>query len=127
LSALRVVSCGASGVAEKRAEWAPLDPGEDPSRGARLAVLGGADGAAVLLVELEPGGVIAEHATPEAAICHVIEGNGTVFFPGGEEVAFEQGDTIEFAGDVPHGWRGGAGRTLLAVTTLAGAKRDESG
>ena len=119
MSALRVVACGASGVDEKQADWAPLDPGDEPSTGARLAVLGGADGVTVLLVELDPGGCIAEHATREAAICHVVEGSGTVFLPDGAELPFERGDTIEFAGDVPHGWRGGSGRTLLAVTTYA--------
>jgi len=113
----RVVACGASGVDEKRAEWVPLDPGEEPSEGARLAVLGGANGVTVLLVELEADGFIAEHATPEVSICHVIEGGGTVFLPSGEEIPFERGDTIEFAGDVPHGWRGGNERTLVAVTT----------
>jgi quercetin dioxygenase-like cupin family protein len=115
----RVVSCGASGVGEKRADWVALDPGDDPSRGARLAVLGGAGGVTVLLVELEPDGLIAEHATAEAAVCHVIEGSGTVFLGNGEELPFEPGDTIEFAGDVPHGWRGGGDRTLLAVTSYA--------
>jgi quercetin dioxygenase-like cupin family protein len=113
----RVVACGASGVDEKRAEWLPLDPGAEPSEGARLAVLGGASGVTVLLVELEADGFIAEHATPEVSICHVVDGGGTVFLPGGEEVPFERGDTIEFGGDVSHGWRGGRDRTLVAVTT----------
>jgi quercetin dioxygenase-like cupin family protein len=113
----RVVACGASGIDEKRAEWIPLDPGEDPSEGARLAILGGESGVTVLLVELEADGFIAEHATPEVSICHVIEGAGTVFLPSGEEISFERGDTFEFAGDVPHGWRGGNERTLVAVTT----------
>jgi quercetin dioxygenase-like cupin family protein len=117
MTAARVVSCGASGIEEKQAEWAPLDPGDDPSEGARLALLGGEGGVAVLLVELEAGGLIAEHATPEVAVCHVIEGSGTVFFPYGDEFPFERGDTLEFAGDVVHGWRGGRDRTLLAVTT----------
>ena len=49
----------------------------------------------------------------------MIEGGGTVFLPSGEEISFERGDTIEFAGDVPHGWRGGSERTLVAVTTYA--------
>jgi len=49
----RLVICGASGVDEKRAEWVPLDPGDEPSDGARLAVVGGAEGVTVLLVELE--------------------------------------------------------------------------
>jgi quercetin dioxygenase-like cupin family protein len=116
----RLVACGPSGVGERRAEWVPLDPGEDPSEGARLAVLGGADGVTVLLVELDAGGFLAEHATPEVAICHVIEGDGTVFLGNGEEIAFERGDTIEFAADVPHGWRGGTERTLVAVTSFLG-------
>ena len=94
-----------------------LEPGDEPSRGASLAMLGGAGGVAVLLVELAAGGVVAEHTTPDVSVCHVVEGGGTVFFPGGNEIAFERGDTIEFAGDVPHGWRGGSERTLLAVTT----------
>jgi quercetin dioxygenase-like cupin family protein len=115
----RVVTCGASGVDEKRAEWVPLDPGAEPSAGASLAVLGGANGVTVLIVELEAEGFIAEHATPEVSVCHVIEGSGTVFLPDGAEIAFERGDTIEFAGDVPHGWRGGSDRTLVAVTTYA--------
>jgi len=114
-----VVTCGGSGVDEKRAEWVPLDPGEEPSEGARLAVVGVADGVTVLLVELEAEGFIAEHATPEVSVCHVIEGGGTVFLPSGEEIPFERGDTIEFAGDVPHGWRGGSDRTLVAVTTYS--------
>jgi quercetin dioxygenase-like cupin family protein len=113
----RLVTCGASGVDEKRADWVPLDPGEEPSEGARLAVVGGANGVTVLLVELEAEGFIAEHATPEVSVCHVIEGDGTVFLPGGEEISFERGDTIEFAGGVPHGWRGGNDRVLVAVTT----------
>jgi quercetin dioxygenase-like cupin family protein len=112
----RVVACGASGIDEKRADWVALDPGEEPSEGARLAVLGGANGVTVLLVELEANGFIAEHATPEVSVCHVIEGTGTVFLPSGEEIPFKRGDTIEFAGDVPHGWRGGSERTLVAVT-----------
>jgi quercetin dioxygenase-like cupin family protein len=112
----RVVTCGASGVDEKRAEWVPLDPGEEPSEGARLAILGGESGVTVLLVELEADGFIAEHATPDVSICHVIEGAGTVFLPNGDEISFGRGDTIEFAGDVPHGWRGGSERTLVAVT-----------
>jgi quercetin dioxygenase-like cupin family protein len=115
----RVVTCSASGVDEKRAEWVPLDPGGEPSDGARLAVLGGANGVTVLIVELEAKGFIAEHATPEVSVCHVIEGSGTVFFPDGAEIAFERGDTIEFAGDVQHGWRGGSNRTLVAVTTYS--------
>jgi hypothetical protein len=45
-----------------------------------------------------------------------------VFLRDGDELPFEQGDTIEFAGDVPHGWRGGSDRTLLAVTTYADAE-----
>jgi quercetin dioxygenase-like cupin family protein len=117
VTAARVVSCGASGLDEKVADWVPLDPGDEPSRGASLAMLGGAGGVAVLLVELAAGGVVAEHTTPDVSVCHVVEGGGTVFFPGGDEIAFERGDTIEFAGDVPHGWRGGSERTLLAVTT----------
>jgi quercetin dioxygenase-like cupin family protein len=122
VSAPRVLSCGASGFGEKRSDWTPLDPGDDPSQGARLAILGGGEGVTVLLVDLEPGGLIAEHATAEAAICHVIEGSGTVFLPGEEELPFERGDTIEFAGGVPHGWRGGSDRTLIAVTTYAGGE-----
>jgi quercetin dioxygenase-like cupin family protein len=122
VSAPRVLTCGASGVDEKRAEWAALDPGEEPSRGARLAVLGGGEGVTVLLVELEPDALLAQHATPETAICHVIEGSGTVFLADGEEHPFERGDTIEFAGEVPHGWRGGPDRTLVAVTTYTGGK-----
>ena len=118
MSAPRVLSCGATGVDEKRRTGAPLDPGDEPSRGARLAILGGGEGVTVLLVELEPDALLAEHATPEAAICHVIEGSGTVFLPG-EELPFERGDTIEFAGGVPHGWRAGSDRTLVAVTTYA--------
>ena len=118
----RVVACGASGADEKHAEWVPLDPGEEPSEGARLAVLGGANGVTVLLVELEAEGLIAEHSTPEVSVCHVVEGSGSVVLRGGEEIPFERGDTIEFAGDVPHGWRGGRDRTLVAVTTYpAGA------
>ena len=122
MSGPRLVSCGAAGVGERQADWVALDPGDEPSAGARLAILGGAEGVTVLLVELEAGGVIAEHATAEAAICHVVEGNGTVFLRDGDELPFEQGDTIEFAGDVPHGWRGGSDRTLLAVTTYADAE-----
>jgi quercetin dioxygenase-like cupin family protein len=113
----RLVTCGASGVDEKRADWVPLDPGEEPSEGARLAVIGGANGVTVLIVELEAEGFIAEHATPEVSVCHVIEGAGTVFLRDGEEISFKRGDTIEFAGDVPHGWRAGSDRTLVAVTT----------
>jgi len=124
VSAPRVLSCGSTGVAEKRADWASLDPGDEPSRGARLAILGGGEGVTVLLVELEPDALLAEHATPEAAICHVIEGSGTVFLPGGEELPFARGDTIEFAGGVPHGWRGGSDRTLVAVTTYTGAEEE---
>ncbi len=124
MSAPRVLSCGAEGVDEKRADWAPLDPGDEPSRGARLAILGGGEGVTVLLVELEPDALLAEHTTPEAAICHVIEGSGTVFLPGGEELPFERGDTIEFAGGVPHGWRAGSDRTLVAVTTYAGGTEE---
>jgi quercetin dioxygenase-like cupin family protein len=116
----RVVACGSSGIDEKQAEWVPLDPGEEASDGARLAVLGGENGVTVLLVELDAEGFIAEHATPEVAICHVIEGGGTVFLRSGEEIAFQRGDTIEFAGDVPHGWRGGSERTLVAVTSYRG-------
>src|SRR5206468_221923 len=85
----------------KRADWVPLDPGEEPSEGARLAILGGESGVTVLLVELEADGFIAEHATPEVSVCHVIEGGGTVFLPSGEEISFERGDTIEFADDPP--------------------------
>jgi quercetin dioxygenase-like cupin family protein len=117
----RVVACGATGIDENRAEWTALDPGAEPSDGARQAVLGGAGGVTVLLVELEADGFIAEHATPEVAVCHVIEGGGTVFLRGGEEIPFECGDTIEFAGDVRHGWRGGQERTLVAVTTYPAA------
>ena len=117
MTSARVVVCGASGIDEKGADWVPLDTGEDPSDGARLAVLGGAGGVGVLLVELEADGFIAEHATPEVSVCHVIEGGGTVFLPSGEEISFERGDTIEFAGDVPHGWRAGDQHTLVAVTT----------
>ena len=113
----RVVACGASGTDEKRAEWIPLNPGEEASEGARLAILGGESGVTVLVVELEADGFIAEHATPEVSVCHVIEGGGTVFLPDGAEISFERGDTIEFAGDAPHGWRGGNERTLVAVTT----------
>jgi quercetin dioxygenase-like cupin family protein len=89
-----------------------------------LAILGGGPGVTVLLVDLEPDALLAEHATPEAAICHVIEGSGTVFLPDGEELPFERGDTIEFIGGVPHGWRGGSDRTLVAVTTYAGGKEE---
>jgi quercetin dioxygenase-like cupin family protein len=117
----RVIVCGASGVDEKRSEWTPLDPGDEPSQGARLALLGGASSVAVLLVELEPSGVIAQHATPDVSICHVIEGEGTVVFPTGDEIRFDRGDTFEFAGEVVHGWRGGRDRTLLAVTTYPAA------
>ena len=117
MSGSRLVSCGASGVSEKQLEWVELAPGTEPSTGALLAILGGGQGAAGLLVTLEADGLIAEHATPEAAICHVVEGNGTVFLADGTEVSFRKGDTIEFAGDVPHGWRGGSERTLLAITT----------
>jgi quercetin dioxygenase-like cupin family protein len=113
----RRIAFGASGTDETRADWVPLDPGAEPSKGARLAIVGGGNGVTVLLVELEADGFIAEHATPEVSVCHVIEGGGTVFLPGGEDVPFERGDTIEFAGDVPHGWRGGDARTLVAVTT----------
>ena len=42
MTAARVVSCGASGTNEKVAEWVTLDPGDEPSRGASLAMLGGA-------------------------------------------------------------------------------------
>ena len=55
MSAPRVLSCGAAGVDEKRADWAPLDPGDQPSRGARLAILGGGEGVTVLLVEPRAG------------------------------------------------------------------------
>lgn len=117
----RLIVCGAAGVSEKRSDWTPLDPGEEPSKGARLALLGGASSVAVLLVELEPGGLIAQHATPDVSICHVIEGDGVVFFPSGDEIRFDRGDTLEFAGEVVHGWRGGRDRTLLAVTTYPAA------
>jgi quercetin dioxygenase-like cupin family protein len=118
VKAARVVVCGASGVDEKQSDWVPLDTGvDDPSEGARLTVLGGAGGVGVLLVELEAGGVIGRHATPEVSVCHVIEGNGSVFLADGREVPYARGDTVEFAGDLVHGWRGGRERTLLAVTT----------
>src|SRR5260370_40635931 len=103
----RVVACGASGIDEKRADWVPLDPGEEPSEGARLAILGGESGATALLVELEADGFIAEHATPEVPVCVVTEGRGTVFPPSGWGVSVERGHTIRFAGDASHGWRGG--------------------
>src|SRR5205823_2436135 len=74
----RTMICRASGVEEKLPEWAILDPGEDRSRGARVALVGGEAGVAVLLVELEPGGLIALHSTPEASICHVVKGGGTL-------------------------------------------------
>jgi len=126
VTSARVVVCGASGIDEKGADWVPLDTGEDPSEGARLAVLGGAGGVGVLLLELEPGGVIGRHATPEVSVCHVIEGDGTVFLADGDEIPFERGDTLEFAGDLVHGWRGGRERTLLAVTTYPSTERKES-
>jgi quercetin dioxygenase-like cupin family protein len=117
----RVIACGSSGVDEKRAEWVPLDPGDEPSEGARLAVVGGAAGVNVLIVELDAGGFISKHATPEVSVCHVVEGSGAVVLSSGEEIPFTRGDTIEFAGDVPHAWRGGSERTLVAVTTFPAA------
>jgi quercetin dioxygenase-like cupin family protein len=109
--------CRASGVEETRPAWTVLDPGEEPSRGAQVALLGGEAGAAVLLVDLAPNGVIALHSTPEAAICHVVDGGGFVVLDGGEEIAFARGDTIQFAGGVAHGWNGGPEWTRIAVTT----------
>jgi quercetin dioxygenase-like cupin family protein len=126
VTSARVVVCAASGIDEKGADWVPLDTGEDPSDGARLAVLGGAGGVGVLLVELEAGGVIGRHATPEVSVCHVIEGDGTVFLADGDEIPFERGDTVEFAGDLVHGWRGGRERTLLAVTTYPSTEGKEA-
>jgi len=117
----RTTICSASGIDEKRQEWTTLDPGEDPSRGARLTLLGGEAGVAVLLVELDPGGVIALHSAPDVSICHVIEGDGTVFFASGDEIAFARGDTLEFAAEVAHGWNGGRERTLFVVTTYPAA------
>jgi quercetin dioxygenase-like cupin family protein len=73
----------------------------------------------VLLVELEPGGLIALHSTPEAAVCHVVEGSGTLFFENDEKIEFARGDTIEFAAGLVHGWTGGPERTLVAVTTYS--------
>ena len=122
MNASRVVSCAASGVGEVQTEWVVLDPGENPSRGARLAVLGGSNGVTVLLVELERDGLIAEHQTAEAAICYVIQGTGSVFLGDGQELAFSQGETFEFSSQVPHGWRGGSERTLLAVTVFSDGK-----
>jgi quercetin dioxygenase-like cupin family protein len=116
----RTTVCSASGIEEKRHEWTTLDPGEDPSRGAQLAVLGGEAGVAVLLVDLEPGGLIALHSSKDASICHVIEGDGTLFFAGGDEIDFARGDTIEFAPDVAHGWNGGRERALILVATYSG-------
>jgi quercetin dioxygenase-like cupin family protein len=110
--------CRASGVEETRPEWTSLDPGEDPSRGARVALLGGEADVMVLLVELEPGGLIALHSTPAASICHVIDGGGTIFVEGGDDFEFARGDTIEFEGDLAHGWNGGRERTLIVVTTF---------
>jgi len=127
VTSARVVVCGGSGIDEKRADWVPLDTGaDDPSEGARLAVLGGAGGVGALLVELEPGGVIGRHATPEVSVCHVIEGDGTVFLADGNEIRYARGDTVEFAGDLAHGWRGGRERTLLAVTTYPQPEGTES-
>jgi quercetin dioxygenase-like cupin family protein len=126
VTSARVVVCAASGIDEKVADWVPLDTGEDSSDGARLAVLGGAGGVGVLLVELEAGGVIGRHATPEVSVCHVIEGDGTVFLADGDEISFERGDTVEFAGDLVHGWRGGRERTLLAVTTYPSTEGKEA-
>ncbi len=114
----RVLVCGADGTEEKHPDWAPLDPADDPSRGAQLALLSGAGTVLVLLVELEADGFVALHATPDVSVCHVVQGGGTIFFPNGEEIQFGAGDTIEFAGDVVHGWRGGGERTLVAVTTF---------
>jgi quercetin dioxygenase-like cupin family protein len=114
----RVLVFGVAGTEERHPDWTALDPGDDPSRGAQLAVLGGAGSVLVLLVELEADAFVALHATPDAAVCHVVEGGGTVFFPDGDEIQFSAGDTIEFAGDVVHGWRGGSERTLVAVTTF---------
>jgi len=113
----RILVCGAAGVEEKLPEWAALDPGENPSRGARVVLVGGAAGVAVLLVELEPGGLIALHSSPEASVCHVVEGGGTLFFESGEEIEFARGDTIEFAAGLAHGWNGGVEHTLVGVTT----------
>ena len=114
----RVVVCGASGTEERHPDWAALDPGEDPSHGAQLALLGGAESVLVLLVELEAGGLVALHATADVSVCYVVKGGGTVFFPNRDDVPFNEGDTIEFAAGVVHGWRGGSERTLVAVTTF---------
>jgi quercetin dioxygenase-like cupin family protein len=103
-------------AATTTAEWAPLEAGEEPSRGARLAVTSSDGGVTFLLVDLEPDGVIGMHANPEVSVCYVAEGGGTVVAEGGDDVPFGQGDTIRFGPDVRHAWRGGPGRTLLAVT-----------
>lgn len=113
----RTMICRSSGVEETSSEWAALDPGEEPSTGAQIALLGGDGGVAVLLCELAPDAFVALHDVPEAAICHVMTGGGSVFFDNGEEIAFASGDTIRFAGGVPHGWKIGPEWTRVAVTT----------
>jgi quercetin dioxygenase-like cupin family protein len=113
----RTVICRSSGIEESRAAWIVLDPGDDPSNGAQVAAIGGEAGVAVLLVDLAPSGRIALHSTPEAAICHVVTGGGSVFLDDGEEIEFDRGDTIQFAGGVAHGWNGGPQWTRIAVTT----------
>jgi quercetin dioxygenase-like cupin family protein len=113
----RTMICRATGVEETRPAWTVLDPGEEPSSGAQVALLGGDAGVAVLLCDLEPSAFVALHSVAEAAICHVVTGGGSVFFDDGEEITFAAGDTIQFAGDVPHGWRIGPERTTVSVTT----------
>ncbi len=113
----RTLVCRASLVEETVPELAILDPGEEPSHGARVSLRAGEAGVALLLVELEPRGLIALHSTPEGSICHVAEGGGTLFFEDGEHVEFAQGNTIQFAPDLAHGWNGGPERTVIVVAT----------
>jgi quercetin dioxygenase-like cupin family protein len=103
-------------VSTTTAEWAPLEAGDEPSRGARLAVTSTDGGVTFLLVDLEANGFIAMHSNPEVSVCYVAEGEGTVLAEGGDDVPFGEGDTIRFGADVRHAWRGGSSRTLLAVT-----------
>jgi quercetin dioxygenase-like cupin family protein len=113
----RTMICRAAGVEETRPAWTVLDPGEEPSSGAQVALLGGDADVAVLLCDLAPKAFVALHSVPEAAICHVVAGGGSVFLDSGEEIAFAPGDTIQFAGGVAHGWKIGPEWTRVAVTT----------
>jgi quercetin dioxygenase-like cupin family protein len=113
----RTMICRASGVEETWPRWTVLDPGENTSSGAQVALLGSDSGVEVLLVDLAPSGLIALHSTPEAAICHVVNGGCSVFLDSGEEIKLARGDTIQFAAGVAHGWNGGPEWTRIAVTT----------